>query len=236
MDMNLPSALSPVPRLSLAHTVRTQLSAAILSGELAPGQHVPEPELASRLGVSRAPVREALLELERHGLVTFDARGRTHIVQLTLEDMEEIYSLRLALEPLAAGLTTERGTAEVFASLEANIAATERASSLAEVTRLDAAFHDLIMQASGHRRAARFWEGLRYQVEAWLGLMQRRHQAVFHSTQAETVKAHKRLLKVLRSGDAAAAEEEMKKHIVSWRRWLALEADAAARSDRKPSP
>ncbi|WP_009962857.1 GntR family transcriptional regulator [Verrucomicrobium spinosum] len=233
--MNLPSALSPVPRLSLAHTVRTQLSEAILSGELAPGQHVPEPELASRLGVSRAPVREALLELERHGLVTFDARGRTHIVQLTLEDMEEIYSLRLALEPLAAGLTTERGTAEVFASLEANIAATERASSLAEVTRLDAAFHDLIMQASGHRRAARFWEGLRYQVEAWLGLMQRRHQAVFHSTQAETVKAHKRLLKVLRSGDAAAAEEEMKKHIVSWRRWLALEADAAARTDRKPT-
>ncbi|WP_256200440.1 GntR family transcriptional regulator [Verrucomicrobium spinosum] len=64
-----------MPRLSLAHTVRTQLSEAILSGELAPGQHVPEPELASRLGVSRAPVREALLELERHGLVTFDAAG-----------------------------------------------------------------------------------------------------------------------------------------------------------------
>lgn len=236
MRMNLPSALSPVPRLSLAHTVRTQLSEAILSGELAPGQHVPEPELASRLGVSRAPVREALLELERHGLVTFDARGRTHVVQLTLEDMEEIYSLRLALEPLAAGLTAERGTAQDFETLVANIAATEQATSLAEVTRLDAAFHDLIMRASGHRRAAHFWEGLRYQVEAWLGLMQRRHQAVFQSTQAETVKAHKRLLKVLRSGDAAAAEEEMKKHIVSWRRWLAMEADATARTGREPAP
>lgn len=225
--------LSPLSRPNLAHIVRTRLSEAILSGELEPGQHVPEPELASRLGVSRAPVREALIELERQGLVTSDSRGRTHIARLTLEDMEEIYSLRLALEPLAAGLTAERATMQDFETLAANIAATEQATSLAEVTRLDAAFHDLIMRASGHRRAAHFWEGLRYQVEAWLGLMQRRHQAVFQSTQAETVKAHKRLLKVLRSGDAAAAEEEMKKHIVSWRRWLALEADAAARSDRK---
>ena len=229
LSMNLPSALSPVPRQSLAHTVRTQLSEAILSGELAPGQHVPEPDLASRLGVSRAPVREALLELERQGLVTFDARGRTHVVELSLADMEEIYTLRLALEPLAAGLTSERASETVFAELSANISATESAATLAEVTRLDAAFHDLIMRASGHRRAAHFWEGLRYQVEAWLGCMQRRHQAHFHSTQAETVKAHRRLLKVLRSRDAAAAEEEMKKHIVSWRRWLALEAESASK-------
>ena len=60
--------------------------------------------LAQQLGVSRAPVREAMMQLEREGLLTFDKRGAAFVKEFTADDLEEIYSLRLTLETMAARL------------------------------------------------------------------------------------------------------------------------------------
>ncbi len=201
-----------------------ELRRAIVSGDMGQGDPLREVALAEQLGVSRVPVREALIELERHGLVEFDDKGRTRVPVLKAQDLEEIYQLRLALEPLAARLMAGRTDTVVLAKLEQNIAATQRAKSLPELSHLDAEFHDLIAQGSGNRRLQQSWEALRYQVELWLNHMQKRHLVVNRSTHEDTVAAHGLLVDVLRSGDADKAGKAMHEHIVSWRLMLPEQA------------
>ncbi len=205
---------------SLSRQVTLELRRAIVSGDVPQGDALREVALAEQLGVSRVPVREALIELERHGLVEFDDKGRTRVPVLNESDLEEIYQLRLALEPLAARLMAARPDEVLFARMKENIAATAKVQALPDLSRLDAEFHDLIAQGSGNRRLQQSWEALRYQVELWLNHMQKRHLVVKRSTREDTVAAHRHLLDVLRRGDAEAADHAMREHIVSWRRML----------------
>ena len=85
----------------LADAIHGQLRAAILSGQCAPGEHLREVEIADRYDVSRGPVREALLQLEREGLVLLRRNRGAVVARLSRADLEEVYSLRLALERLA---------------------------------------------------------------------------------------------------------------------------------------
>lgn len=199
------------------------LRTAVVRGAFPPGERLAEAVLAKELRVSRAPVREAMMQLEREGLLTFDQRGAAWVKELGAEDFLEIYSLRLALEPLAARLAAERASETVFESLAGNIEATARARTLADVSRLDAAFHEAIVQASGNRRLAQCWAGLGHQVLMWLTQMQQQHQAVSKRTRDETVEAHSRLLQALRAGQGTAAADGMHRHILGWREWLPLQ-------------
>ena len=208
--------LSRVRRVSLAHSVSSQLSRAIVTGDFPAGSQLSEPSLAAKLGVSRAPVREALIELELRGLVEFDPQGRTRVPTLTSADLQEIHAVRLALDPLAASLAAEHAAADVFASLESTIAATKDAKTLADVSRLDTEFHDRVVKAGKNRRLILCWNGLRDQVELWLTQMQMRHQAATKRTRQQTVESHRELLDVIRSGDAKRAANAAREHVASW--------------------
>ena len=208
--------LSRVRRVSLAHSVSSQLSKAIVTGDFPAGAQLSEPSLAAKLGVSRAPVREALIELELRGLVEFDLQGRTRVPTLTAADLQEIHAVRLALDPLAAALAAEHATADVFAALEANISATKDAKTLADVSRLDTDFHDRIVKAGKNRRLMLCWTALRDQVELWLTQMQLRHQAATKRTRQQTVDSHRELLEVIRSGDANRAAAFAREHVAGW--------------------
>src|SRR4051812_6896316 len=85
-----------------------RLRTEILEGTTEPGTLLAEAAVARQLGVSRVPVREALFALEREGLVEFSATGRAYVKDLTPEDFEELFVLRLTLEPIAARLATAR--------------------------------------------------------------------------------------------------------------------------------
>src|SRR5205814_4496128 len=74
----------------------------ITHGTLGPGTLLAEAAVARQMGVSRVPVREALFTLEREGLVEFSATGRAYVKALQPHDFEELFLLRLSLEPLAA--------------------------------------------------------------------------------------------------------------------------------------
>jgi DNA-binding GntR family transcriptional regulator len=208
--------LSRVDRVRLSQTVFSRLSRAIIAGEFEPGARISEPTLSAMLGVSRAPIREALIELELRGLVEFDPTGHTRIPALTPRDIEEIHAVRMMIDPVAAGLAAERGKPQAFAALEANIAATKSAKTLADVSRLDAEFHDRIVRAAGNRRLLICWNVLRDQFGLWLTQMQLRHEAATHRTRQQTVESHRRLLDVLRSGDAKKASEEARHHVAGW--------------------
>ncbi|MFM8498380.1 MAG: GntR family transcriptional regulator [Planctomycetia bacterium] len=205
-----------VDRINLSHAVSKKLSQAIIAGEFKPGSKISEPTLSSMLGVSRAPIREALIELELRGLVEFDRTGRTWVPVLTPKDIEEIYTVRLMIDPVAASLAAKHGTAKTFAALEANIAATKAVKTLADVSRLDAEFHDQIIRATGNKRLCLCWNGLRDQVGLWIAQMQLRHQAVTRRTKQVTVEGHRHLLAAIRSGDAKKAATVARRHVERW--------------------
>lgn len=98
--------------------VHDRLRQAILTGEIAPGADLSQVQLAADLGVSRTPLREALRMLQREGLVRSSPNKRVTVAELTAQDMEELYVLRLTLESVAVRLTVPLATHEDFASLE----------------------------------------------------------------------------------------------------------------------
>ena len=193
----------------------------ILSGTAESGTLLAEAAVAERLGVSRVPVREALFTLEREGLVEFSATGRAFVKKLTPQDFEELFVLRLTLEPVAARLASPVLKANANC-LEQNLEATLRASSEQEVTRLDLEFHELILAASGNARLLKLWRSLRGELELWLGRLHRQHQMQTRETLTETVGSHRAIVECFQSQSPAACERLVREHILGWREWLPL--------------
>jgi DNA-binding GntR family transcriptional regulator len=196
-----------------------RLRADIIDEVLAPGDALVEAAVARRLGVSRVPVREALFTLEREGLVGFTATGRAYVKALTAHDSNELYVMRLTLEPAAARLATAT-LREHPETLLANVAETAKATSILDVTRLDLEFHQHIMVCSGNARLLKAWLALRWELELWLGRLHRLHERKTRSVRAETVRAHSELIALFRSQSPAACEGLMRRHILGWHAWL----------------
>jgi DNA-binding GntR family transcriptional regulator len=149
---------------TLAKKVYESVRDAIILGDLAPGSLQSVQKLASHLKVSRTPVREALLKLADQGMVRFERNRGARVLQTTIHDLEEIFSLRLLLEvPATYRATQQIGAVEIRqlrSALDAFRRAIHRASTR-EHLELDARFHRIIMRASGNRRLADFIDSLR---------------------------------------------------------------------------
>ena len=210
------AALSPIRRRSLTQEVLGRLRQAILSGELAEGTLLPEAQTALKLGVSRVPVREALVELERQGLVTFDPNGRASVRAFDDEDVRELLSLRSALQTMAARHAAGRLGYADLGRLEAILDRTAKAADLTELSRLDSAFHDEIVAIAGHRRLSRVWNDLRAQLELWLTRLHRRRNLVKHDVRRATVRAHRKMIDTLATRKPGAAGALMERHCSSW--------------------
>ncbi|OHE82845.1 MAG: hypothetical protein A2107_08230 [Verrucomicrobia bacterium GWF2_62_7] len=191
----------------------------ILAFKLPAGALLAEAAVARQLNVSRVPVREALFALEREGLVEFSESGRAYVRTLRPEDFEELFVLRLALEPVGARMASPRLKKD-SRQLEANIAATKLAKSPKELTQLDLDFHEAILAASGNRRLASLWKSLRYELELWLAML-RAHQQQTKRARDVAVGSHEKILRCMREQSPAAVERLMRRHILSWRKWLA---------------
>jgi DNA-binding GntR family transcriptional regulator len=138
--------------LSLREHIVELLTKAILEGEIKPGERLNESALARQLRVSRAPIREALQQLEEQGLVVNQPRRGMFVVHLAAGDLQKINSLRLVLEAEALRLCRERATPALLNQLEAMARTMEQTQSAnaIEATRLDLAFHRQLWQASGN--------------------------------------------------------------------------------------
>src|SRR5215468_8309890 len=110
--------LTPAVKRSLADDVVDRLRDAIFHGSFKPGEPLREEQLAASLDVSRGPVREALVQLEREGLVIVRRHRGATVARLSRLDAEEVYSLRLALERLAVQRAVRSATEADFAALE----------------------------------------------------------------------------------------------------------------------
>jgi len=211
-------------RKNLAREVVQLLRTAILSGKLPPGGALAEPVLAERFGVSRAPVREALIELEREGLVEFKATGRTCVRTLARKDFEEIIEARSALESMAARRVAAVWSAAETAFLEKNIAAQAKAATLGELSRLDMELHAYVVRRSGNDRLAALWQTIRWQFEMALASTHRLQESLVFQPRAITVESHRCLLAALASGRPETAAKTMAAHIAGALEWFAADA------------
>lgn len=200
------------------------LRSSIIDGDFEPGTLLAESAVAQELRVSRVPVREALFALEREGLVEFSETGRAYVKVFSPHDFEELYVLRLALEPVAARLAAPSLRVDDLA-LEKNIETTSKASSSIKVTHLDLDFHEIILESCGNARLLKLWRSLRNELELWLGRLHRSKQIQTRGTREETVASHRDLLKCFRTESPAACERKMREHILGWREWLPVLAE-----------
>lgn len=217
---SLPTVSRRLVRQSLSEGVAEELRRALIAGELADGEPIPEVHVATQLGVSRGPVREALIELERDGVVEFDSRGRSLVRPMTADDFEEIYQIRLALEPLAARLAAQRMTAEDRARLENLRERLVACRDWATFHAWDVEFHEVMVLAAHQRRLHAAWHTLKFQMARWLVKLQRDRSKATGHTAPDDIEPHVRLIGLLLDGKAKAAEAEMRWHIGVWAEWL----------------
>ena len=215
------AALSPIRRqTTLTREVVDQLRSAILTGALAEGTALPESQTALKLGVSRVPVREALVELERQGLVEFDPNGRACVRAFTEDDIHEILELRSTLQVMAARLAAAKLSQEDLGRLEALLTRSRGTRDLAAFSSLDTAFHDEIVAIARHRRLSRVWGDLQAQMELWLQRLHRGRERKVHDVREATLAAHRKMIDVLATRKPAAAAALMERHCSSWSKHL----------------
>ena len=197
----------------LAVDIAARLRAAILGGHFGPGEQLREEPIARSMGVSRGPVREAFVRLEREGLVVIRRNRGAFVAQLSRQDLEEVHSLRLVLERLAVQRAIRHADAAALAEMQAVVdtmaAAAARGITEQEAAELDVRFHDLIYRAGNHRRLYECWANLRPQIHIVL-----LNRNVAHEDFREyLVKSHQAILDALRAQDEARAIAVLEDHL-----------------------
>jgi len=192
-----------------------RLKLMILDGELASGEPLVERSLATRLNVSRTPIRETIIRLQNEGLVrTIDGKG-AFVASYTIEDLIEIYHVREGLEPIAARLSCPYLPLESLLSFEKKLRA-QAAEPDARYTnpgawnRLGRDFHNLFIKGSQNERIIRIMEELQDQIELFRGL----HRTISpNALSNSSVDEHLQILEALKARDADRAEFAVRAHI-----------------------
>jgi DNA-binding GntR family transcriptional regulator len=167
--------LTPVDRQSTPALVADQLREAIARGILAPGTQLGEMELASQLGVSRGPLREAMQRLVAEGLLRSERHRGIFVRDLDDEDVRDIYLARLAVEQAAGRLILNSDPTVAVALLSDALADLERAAESgdpAAIADADHAFHSTLVAASGSPRLRRMADALLVETRMCLAALQ----------------------------------------------------------------
>jgi DNA-binding GntR family transcriptional regulator len=218
--MPVPRTPDPVPAPPLRRQeAERRLRDAIVRGDLAPGERLPEDELAAWLGVSRTPVREALSRLAAGGLVTIDANRGARVAALDPGEMLDLVQVSRRLVVLAQRLAAERATADELRTLrdvhEARLAAMQ-AGDMESVERGALGFHATILEASRSQELRRLFP-------MFFSRLERIFRVAYPEWFREAgLAVDSRILAALEARDPAAVEE------VSGRGWDTLEAAVRA--------
>ena len=194
----------------------TDLRHAILEGELAPGERLRAEALASRLGTSRTPVREALVMLEREGLVHLEPNRGAFVCTFDASDLLDLYEVRALIEPHAAARAATRIGDEQLAALTTLCRRAERADTpVAEQIALNEELHRTIATAADSPRILAALRGVAgipraFQVAFWASPEQR----------AKSLFCHRELVGALEGRRPELAESVMRMHIVDAKEYL----------------
>jgi len=204
--MAQPLSVKPVAASeALAVTLRDR----ILSGDIPPGTRLPELDLASRYGLARPTVREALQRLVHEGVLRRRPNHSAWVPELTPEAVADIFFARIPLELCAVRAVIERGT-DVPAAREAvaRLQALPDGAHWSEVVDADFAFHQALIAATDSPRLTRLHASLEGEIRLCIAQL----RPAWHTPSA-LAEEHRQVLEGILAGSVAAAEERMREHL-----------------------
>ncbi|MEY8118627.1 MULTISPECIES: GntR family transcriptional regulator [Falsihalocynthiibacter] len=188
-----------------------RLKEEILSNRMPSGFQAPEPEIATLLGMSRTPVREALIKLEAEGLVELIPRRGARVLPVSLEDMAEIYEILTALEPeAAAALARRRPSKEELSGMEQATLEMEKALTANDLDAwadADDRFHRLLLELHGNKRLLAMVSVLFDQAHR-ARMVTLRMRAI----PEDSTRVHREILEGIAAGDEAGVAELFREH------------------------
>jgi DNA-binding GntR family transcriptional regulator len=200
-----------VPERTVRDRVRNALRAAIISGELVPGELYPAPALGARLGVSSTPVREAMFDLVTEGLVVIQPNKGFRVTEMSDADLDNVAAVRMLVEPPATRdvvpLIPDSGFPGLRALAGPTVAAAD-AGDLVSYLEADRVLHLTLLRYGGNAHLLDVVARLRAQTR--LGGLAR---LAAEGKLVEAATEHHELLDLVEAGDAVGAESLMRRHI-----------------------
>ncbi|HEX6076451.1 MAG TPA: GntR family transcriptional regulator [Micromonosporaceae bacterium] len=212
------------PNTSLADQVASSLRQAVRSGVLQPGRLYSAYQMADTLGVSRSPVREALLRLAEAGMVEFERNRGFRIVLPKPRDIAELFHLRLLLEVPAARRVASEAPPDLVDELRAQLVDMERAATEHDEIRFmrhDQNLHGAILSAAGNRRLVSLIDNLR-DMTRLLGASTVDRSRTLHDVCAE----HVPIVDAIAAREPDKAGTAMAQHVTNTGRLLVAQAVA----------
>jgi phosphonate utilization transcriptional regulator len=223
-----PTVLQLVQSNSLPALVQAEIEQLILRGELAIGQRINESDLALRFGMSRGPIREALRALEESRLVRSEKNRGVFVREVSVDEADEIYDVREALDQLVGQRVAERATPDQLRELEAVVAAMDGATGAHDIKSyhaLNLKFHDMLVDFAGN---ARLTESYRLLTKGLLLFRLRGLQDGGGFAVSNT--EHKAVLEAVAARDSARAGRLLRRHAVESRSRMHKAAAVTART------
>jgi len=195
----------------LREQVYKKLKTTILDGKLAPNTRLIEEKIASEIGTSRTPVREAIQKLEKEGLIKKLPKGGFAVSKITEVDIEDIFGIRSVLEGYAGYLATLRANEEDIKALEEIVKKEEECIALkkiSEIIQLNTEFHDKLYKTSKSERLYTIINDLRDYIYRF-----RRLIFSFEGMAEVSIKDHKEMIELMKLKKASQVENLIRKHI-----------------------
>ncbi len=213
------TSIDLVQRNSLATLVLRELERRILGGEVAAGVRLNEADLASELGVSRGPVREAFRALEQSGLVRTEKNRGVFVRQVSIDEANEIYEVRAALEGMIGRLAAKRITPEQVGKIRAVVKkmhAVSKTRDAAAYYPLNVEFHELLAEAAGNRALTANYQRVVNELNLY------RRETIERSAEniPLSTRDHEAIVNAIAKGDEALAERLLHEHVITSRERL----------------
>jgi DNA-binding GntR family transcriptional regulator len=201
--------LTPLQQQTIAEAAYTVLGEHILNGGYRPGERLKVKEIAQELQISATPVRSALAILAREGLVHINPRSGTHVTPLDLRDLDDVLTVRKALELLAAETALTRATASDLVELDHLVERVRRSRSVTEHYHFNARFHSALVELSGNRTLIEMYRQLHAHLR--VALIHARSDTWRNRVQLEA-EEHMAIVSALKQRDTNAALDAVNRH------------------------
>ncbi|WP_251036335.1 GntR family transcriptional regulator [Arthrobacter sp. ISL-28] len=197
-----------------AQLIADQLREQIVQGIFRPGQQINESALASQLQTSRGPLREALQRLSQEGILVSHRNRGVFVLELSTDDIKEIYAVREAIESAAANILMDAGpekindTCDVLKGIIKDMAKQVAVSDWQAIARLDMQFHTSFVAGTGNSRLIRIYQTLA--AESRMCIL---NLEVSYPRVDDLVQEHQNLLDLLEAGDRKGLQRAIKRHL-----------------------
>jgi DNA-binding GntR family transcriptional regulator len=196
---------------SLTDLAVDRIRASIVEGRLALGEQISEATLAARLGISKTPVREALLALKQDGLVEIHPQRGTFVFRVTEEQVADICRFREIVEAAALAEAMQRDRAALVALLEDNLremARAHRSRDRQRLPELDADFHGAILEQCGNAYLRAAYRLVEHKIHALRWRLPESNEQITHCQDNHAV-----IVDQIREGNVGKAQTTLKRHI-----------------------